>query len=96
MALPFDRGCACSLDGRRVLLQKPGANATNIKVAHEGFPVSSLLQMPVRFILLCVLDVEGESRNLHAYAHQNVFLFYFKSPRTKPIKVVLSRVEYFE
>ena len=29
--------------------------------------------MPVRFTLLCVLDVEGESRNLHANTHQNYF-----------------------
>ena len=50
-----------SLDGRRVLPQKPGADATNIKVAQGGFPISSLLQMPVRFILLCMLDVEGET-----------------------------------
>ena len=78
MATPFDRCCACSLDGRRVPLQKLGVNATNIKVAQGGFPVSSLLQMPVRFILLCVLDAEGESRNLHANTHQNV-LFYFIS-----------------
>ena len=73
VALPFDRCCACSLDGRRVPPQKLGANATNIEVAQGGFSVSSLLQMPVRFILLCVLDVEGESRNLHANTHQNVF-----------------------
>ena len=79
MALPFDRCCACSLDGRRGPPQKLGANATNIKVAEGGFPVSSLLQMPVRFILLCVLDVEGESRNLHATTHQNVFLFISKA-----------------
>ena len=79
MALPFDRCCACSLDGRRVLPQKPGANATNIKVAPGGFPVSSLLQMSVRFILLCVPDVEGESRNLHAYTHQNVLFFILKA-----------------
>ena len=78
MALPFDRCCACSLDGRRVPPQKLGANA-NIKVAQGGFPVSSLLQMPVRFILLCVLDVEGESRNLHANTHQNVFYFISKA-----------------
>ena len=84
VALPFGRCCACSLDGRRVLPQKPGANATNIKVAQGGFPVLSLLQMPVRFILLCELDVEGESRNLHAYTHQNVLIFILKSPRTKP------------
>ena len=51
VALPFDRCCGCSLDGRRVPPQKPGANSTNIKVAQGGFPVSSLLQMPVRFIL---------------------------------------------
>ena len=78
MALPFDRCCACSLDGRRVPAQKPGANATNIKVTQGGFPVSPLLEMSVRFILLCVLDVEGESRNLHAYTHQNVFIFILK------------------
>ena len=42
-------------------------------VAQDGFPVSVLLQMPVRFILLCVLDVEGETRNLHAYTHLYVF-----------------------
>ena len=79
MALPFDRCCACSLDGRRVPPQKLGANATNIKVAQGGFPVSSLLQiMPVRFILLCVLDVEGESRNLHANTHQKYIYTYFK------------------
>ena len=71
MALTFDRYCACSLYGRRVPPEKPGANATNIKVAQSGFPVSSMLQMPVRFILLCVLDVEGESRNPHGYTHQN-------------------------
>ena len=35
--------------------------------------------MPVRFILLCVLDVKGESRNLHAYTHQNVLLFFLKA-----------------
>ena len=79
MALPFDRCCACSLDGRRVPPQKPGVNATNIKVAQGGFPVSSLLQMPVRLILLCVLDVEGESRNLHAYTYQNVVLIILKA-----------------
>ena len=84
MALPFDRCCACSLDGRRVAPHKPGADATNIKVAQGGFPVSLLLQMPVRFILLCVLDVEGESRNLHAYTHQSVF-YLFKKPAYKTI-----------
>ena len=85
MALPFDRCCACSFDGRRVPPQKLGANATNIKVAQGGFPVSSLLQMPVRFILLCVLDVEGESRNLHANTHQNVCFFSFQKPAYKTI-----------
>ena len=35
--------------------------------------------MPVRFILLCVLDVEGETRNLLAYTHQNV-IFLTKKP----------------
>ena len=35
--------------------------------------------MPVRFVLLCVLDVEGESRNLHANTHQNVYLFISKA-----------------
>ena len=85
MALPFDRCCACSLDGRRVLSQKSGANATNIKVAQGGFLVSSLLQMPVRFILLRVLDVEGESCNLHAYTHQKVFFFKCEKSAYKTI-----------
>ena len=40
--------------------------------------------MPVRFILLCVLDIEGESRNPHGYTHQSVFFLNLKSPRTKP------------
>ena len=78
--MPFDRCCACSLDGRRVPPQKPGANATNnIKVAQGGFPVSSLLQMPLRFILLCELDIEGESRNLHAYTREFLFYFIYKA-----------------
>ena len=83
MALPFDRCCACSFDGRRVPPQKLGANATNIKVAQGGFPVSSLLQMAVRFILLCVLDVEEESSNLHANTHQNVCYFLISKARVQ-------------
>ena len=35
--------------------------------------------MPVRFILLCVLDVEGESRNLHASTHSPMFFFFSKA-----------------
>ena len=32
---------------------------------------AGVVQMPVRFILLCVLDVYGETRNLHMHTHQN-------------------------
>ena len=39
--------------------------------------------MPVRSILLCVLDVEGESRNLHANTHQNVFFFLISKARVQ-------------
>ena len=41
--------------------------------------------MPVRFIVSCVLDVEGESRNLHANTHHLFYFILFQKPAYKTI-----------